>query len=163
MWILGIEFLPNDVFHKLVFWDMRIKLNLKAFLLLWYWFFLLGLIALAFQRLGQCGHISSTFGKYFEAKVVEKTRKILPTHTTHTGTLFAYLLLLSWPAYFRHNKHIRSENTLLGWTMDRLDSWVLRYETQHATLSCQVSRAAHNKLGHDVGSSQQTTFCTSFR
>ena len=56
---------------------MRTKSNLKAFLLLWCWISLLGLIALASKRLGHCGHISSSFGKYFEAEVVEKTRRIL--------------------------------------------------------------------------------------
>ena len=56
---------------------MRTKSNLKAFLLLWLWISLLGLIALASKRLVHCGHISSMFGKYFEAKVVEKTQQIL--------------------------------------------------------------------------------------
>ena len=56
---------------------MRTKSNFEAFLLLWCWISLLGLIALASKKLGHCGHISSTFGKYFEAKVVEKTRRIL--------------------------------------------------------------------------------------
>ena len=52
-------------------------MNLKAFLLLWFHISLLGLIALAFERLVISGHNSSLFGKYFEAKVVEKTRRIL--------------------------------------------------------------------------------------
>ena len=72
---LGIKFLLNDVFHKLVFWDVRTKSNFEAFLLLWCWISLLGLIALASKRLGHCGHISSTFGKYFEAKEITKNMK----------------------------------------------------------------------------------------
>ena len=102
---LGIKFLPNDVFHKLVFWDMRTKSNLKAFLLLWLWISLLGLIALASKRLGHCGHISSTFGKYFEAKEITKNMK---NSYAKTAGLLACLLGIS-------TRHVRSATSQVSW------------------------------------------------
>ena len=73
--LLGIEFLPNDVFHKLVFRDMRTKLNSKAFLLLWLRISWLGLIALASKRLHLSGHFSSLKGKFLRS---QRSRCILP-------------------------------------------------------------------------------------
>ena len=121
---------------------MRTKLNLKAFLLLWYWFFLLGLIALAFQRLGQCGHISSTFGKYFEAKVVEKHEKFF-RHILHTLAPFS-------PTYYYLADRLTSDTTSTyavrilylaeRWTDLTAECCVMKHNTQRSAVKSQEQR-----------------------
>ena len=56
---------------------VNMKLNLDNFLLLWLMISLLGLAALAFEKLVISGLSSPMFGKYFEAKEITKLRQIL--------------------------------------------------------------------------------------
>ena len=79
--------------------DINIKLNLETFFNLWFLILSLGSTSILLGKSLLSGHFSSSNGKYFEAKVVEKTREILPTEVCFPSSAS----LLRTVQFFRFN------------------------------------------------------------